>query len=236
MSDTGRYSPPPEEGGGHDGAGMMRWLLTYADMITLLLAFFIVLYAASSINAKKLAEVASSIRGAFGIPAGESRINDRGLGGERLLPMPNVMDRVSEELSIALRADAEAGKVQILKTPRGIVLRFQDTAVFDLGRADLRPEAKVMFDKVAPIVKPLQNTIEAEGHTDDLPIRSREFPSNWELSAARAISVVRYFMETHGLHPERLTARGMGEWRPLYPNQPRQGEARNRRVEINLLR
>jgi chemotaxis protein MotB len=221
---------------GHDGAGMMRWLLTYADMITLLLAVFIVLYASSSVNAKKLQEVASSIRGAFGAPAGESQINRLGQGGERILYVPNYLDRVAEELASLLRAEAEGGKVQILKTPRGIVLRFQDTALFDLGRAGLKPEAREMFDKLAPLIKPLQNTIEAEGHTDDLPIRSAQFPSNWELSAARATSVVRYFIETHGLSPERLAARGMGEFRPLYPNQARQGEPRNRRVEINLLR
>ena len=215
---------------------MMRWLLTYADMITLLLAFFIVLYASSSVNAKKLQEVAASIRGAFGTPAGASQINDRGFGGERLLIVPNQLDRMAEELSIALRAEAEAGRVQIMKTPRGVVLRFQDTALFDLGKANLTLEARAMFDKIAPVVKPLQNMIEAEGHTDDLPIRSSQYPSNWELSAARATSVVRYFVETHSLSPERLAARGMGEFRPLYSNQPRIGEPKNRRVEINVLR
>jgi len=235
MSAPARQTSDHEEHG-HDGAGMMRWLLTYADMITLLLAFFIVLYASSSVNAKKLQEVASSIRGAFGTPAGESQINDKGFGGERLLLMPNQLDRMAEELSIALRVEAEAGKVQILKMPRGVVLRFQDTALFNLGKADLTPEAKAMFDKIAPVVESLQNMIEAEGHTDDLPIRSSQFPSNWELSAARATSVVRYFIETHGLSPERLAARGMGEFRPLYPNQSRIGEPRNRRVEINVLR
>ena len=236
MSVHGRQSSDHEEHHGHDGAGMMRWLLTYADMITFLLAFFIVLYAASSINAKKFQEVASSIRGAFGTPAGANQINDRGLGGERLLLVPSQLDRIAEELSIALRAEAEAGKVQILKTPRGVVLRFQDTALFDLGKADLTFEAKAMFDKIAPVVTPLENMIEAEGHTDGLPIRSSLYPSNWELSAARATSVVRYFIETHHLSPERLAARGMGEFRPLYSNQPRVGEPKNRRVEINVLR
>ena len=236
MSAPTRPSSDHQDHPDHDGAGMMRWLLTYADMITLLLAFFIVLYATSSVNAKKLQEVAASIRVAFGTPAGESQINDKGLGGERLLLTPNQLDRMAEALSIALREGAEAGKVQILKTPRGIVLRFQETALFDLGRSHLTLEAKTMFDKIAPVVRPLPNMVEAEGHTDDLPIRSSLYPSNWELSAARATSVVRYFIETHSLNPERLAARGMGEFRPLYPNQTGIGEPRNRRVEINVLR
>lgn len=225
-----------EESGAHDATGMMRWLLTYADMITLLLAFFIVLYATSSVNAKKLQDVASSIRGAFGVSSDRSQINTQGAGGERLLQMPTVMDRLAEDLSVVLRAEIQEGKVEVVKTSRGLLLRFSDPALFDLGRADLTGDALRILDKVAPLVKHLPNPVEAEGHTDNLPIRSSMFPSNWELSTARATSVVRYFVEAHQMSPDRLTARGMGEYRPLYPNAPWRGQPKNRRVEINILR
>lgn len=225
-----------EEAVAHDAAGMMRWLLTYADMITLLLVFFIVLYAASSVNAKKFQEVASSIRGAFGVSSDRSQINTQGAGGERLLSMPTVMDRLADDLSVILRVEIQEGKVEVLKTSRGLLLRFSDPALFDLGRADLTGDALRILDKIFPLLKHLPNPIEAEGHTDDLPIRSSLFPSNWELSTARATSVVRYFVEAHQMSPERLTARGMGEYRPLSPNVPRRGQPKNRRVEINILR
>ncbi len=225
-----------EEAAAHDATGMMRWLLTYADMITLLLAFFIVLYAVSSVNARKFQDVASSIRGAFGVSSDRSQINTQGAGGERLLPMPTVMDRLADDLGVLLRAEIQEGKVEIIRTSRGLLLRFSDPALFELGRASLTQDALRTLDKIAPLVTHLPNPIEAEGHTDDLPIRSSLFPSNWELSTARATSVVRHFIEVHGMSPDRLTARGMGEYRPIHPNLPGRGQPKNRRVEINILR
>lgn len=221
-------------GKGHDGGGGMRWLLTYADMITLLLAFFVILYAISKVDAKKYQTLAVSLRGAFG-SAGPYPVPTEGGGGAQLLPKPDPALDIVEQLQQSLGEDLGGGRIQIVRNADGILLRFQDTLFFERGKADLHAEARRILDKVAAVIAKLPNAIEAEGHTDTLPIRSAQFPSNWELSVARATAVVRYLVEVHGVSPLRLAARGLGEHKPLYPNNPTLGEARNRRVELNIL-
>ncbi len=103
------------------------------------------------------------------------------------------------------------------------------------GKADLHGEARRILDTVVGVISNLPHPIEAEGHTDTLPIKSAQFPSNWELSVARATAVVRYLVEAHGVSPLRLAARGLEEHKPLYPNHPTLGEPRNRRVELNII-
>jgi len=227
-------------GRGNDASGSMRWLLTYADMITLLLAFFVVLYAISKVDAKKYQALASSLQGIFGSPPPSA--NAPGAGGPtlspRVDPMPPKQDpvfEVVERLQAALETELGAGRIQIERNPRGILLRFQDTLLFDVGKAELRPEARAILEKVATTIAPLPYPIEAEGHTDTLPIRSGPFPSNWELSVARATAVVRYLVEAHGVSPTRLAARGVAEHKPLYPNDRIRGEPRNRRVELTIV-
>jgi chemotaxis protein MotB len=227
-------------GQGHDSSGSMRWLLTYADMITLLLAFFVVLYAISKVDAKKYQALASSLQGIFGNPPPSASAPQ--VGGAalppRVEPMPPKQDlafEIVEGLQASLEAELGAGRIQIERNPRGVLLRFQDTLLFDVGKADLRPEARAVLDKVAATIAPLPYPIEAEGHTDTLPIRSGPFPSNWELSVARATAVVRYLVEAHTISPTRLAARGVAEHKPLYPNDPIRGEPRNRRVELTII-
>lgn len=220
----------------NEATGMMRWLLTYADMITLLLGFFVVLYASSSINTKKLNIITTAIKGAFGVPIGMSKVSNSGIGGEKILTEPDLLQQLLEEIEKSLNSQIKIGKVEILRSNRGLILRFQDRTFFELGKADLTGEAQDILDRIAPIMRNIPNTIESEGHTDNLPINSFLFPSNWELSAARATSVVRYFIEKHGISPERLSARGMGEFRPIKENDPVKGQPLNRRVEINILK
>ncbi|PZN12807.1 MAG: flagellar motor protein MotB [Bacillota bacterium] len=273
---TGAPSPGGVgHGRGHDGAGIMRWLLTYADLITLLLAFFVVMYAMSEVNVARYEAVAASLRAAFAT-AGETLIDTEGIspharkvldglnrdtgypyppgtpggtppsrpGGE--LPglgpgaggqaeaelLKGVAGRVNE----ALREAGLGGNAAAELTERGVAITFQEHIFFDLGRADLRPEGRALLRRLAPILADVPGTILVEGHTDDLPIRSGRFPSNWELSTARATTVVRFLAEEAGLDPRRLAAIGYGEWRPRYPNTSDANRARNRRVEIVLLR
>jgi chemotaxis protein MotB len=211
--------------------GGLRWLLTYADMITLLLAFFVLMYAVSKVDAKRYRELALSIRGALGgpIPAAARAVQ------EVRVPPRDPLAHIAERLSERMAAELAAQEVQMVREADGVLLRFPDRILFDRGKADLRPSARVVLDKVAQVVADLPNTIEAEGHTDTLPIRSSQYPSNWELSVARATAVVRHLVESHGISPLRCAARGLGEHRPLVPNDPHLGEARNRRVEIRIL-
>lgn len=220
--------------GGHNSGGNMRWLLTYADMITLLLAFFVILYAISTVDLKRYESLAVSLRGAF---AGSAPlpVSTRGGGGERLLPKPDLVFDVVRELRERLGDDLEAGRVQIERAPEAIILRFPDAILFERGKAELRGGARQILDRVAGVVLSLPNPIEAEGHTDTLPIRSAQYPSNWELSAARATAVVRYLVEIRAVSPLRIAARGVGEHKPLFPNDAIRGEPRNRRVELRIV-
>lgn len=221
-------------GDGHNSGGSLRWLLTYADMITLLLAFFVILYAISKVDLKKYESLAASLRGAFNGSAPLAGAATGG-GGERLLPEPDLVFGVVQQLRERLGDDLREGRVQIERGPDGIVLRFQDAVFFERGKAELRGEARRLLDAIGGIIEGLPNPIEAEGHTDTLPIRSAQFPSNWELSVARATAVVRYLVEVHGLSPLRFAARGLGEHKPLFPNDALRGEPRNRRVEIRIV-
>lgn len=221
-------------GQGHDAGGNMRWLLTYADMITLLLAFFVILYAISKVDARKYQALAASIRTAFG-SAAPYPVPTGGSGGERLLPRPDLVFEIVEQLQHTLGSELSQGRVQIERGTDAVVLRVQDGVFFERGRAELHAEARRILDKVAAVIARLSNPVEVEGHTDSLPIRSAQFPSNWELSVARATAVVRYLVELHRVSPLRLAARGLGEYKPLYPNHPALGEPRNRRVEIRIL-
>jgi chemotaxis protein MotB len=221
-------------GGGHDGGGGLRWLLTYADMITLLLAFFIILYASSQVDARKYTDLVSSIRTAFGVPLPPRPIVRVGDGGDKLLPIPDMVGVLVQELTGRLEKEIAEGAVEIQRTKEGIVLRFREAVFFGLGRASLSGEAKAILDKMAPPLLNIPNAIEVEGHTDSLPIRSPIFPSNWELSVGRATAVVRYLVEAHRFPPGRLAARGMADNRPLAPNDRTRGNPRNRRVELHI--
>ena len=220
--------------GGHDSGGSMRWLLTYADMITLLLAFFVIMYAISKVDAKRYQLIASSIRGAFGNAA--PRATSMGGGGaEQVLPKTDLLFELIERLRQSLGEEMRGDKIQIERTADGIILRFQDRIFFERGKAELRDQARGILDRLAVVIRDLPNPVEAEGHTDTLPMRSAQFPSNWELSVARATAVVRHLVEADGISPLRLAARGLGEHKPLHPNDPVSGEPRNRRVEIRIV-
>ena len=222
-------------GGGHDSGGGLRWLLTYADMITLLLAFFIILYASSKIDAKKYTDLTGSIRVAFGAPLPTRSIVQAGNGGEKLQPFPDLVGVLVQQLSSHLEEEIKVGNVEIERNDKGVVLRFRETVLFGLGSATLSDEARTILNKVAPSLLNIPHAIEVEGHTDNLPIRSSIFPSNWELSVGRATAVMRHLVEVQRFPLSRLPARGMADNRPLEPNDLARGNPRNRRVELHVL-
>jgi chemotaxis protein MotB len=232
-------------GGGHDGGGSMRWLLTYSDMITLLLALFIMLYAMSEVDKEKYAAVAASIRQAFG--GGNQIVNVGGVGdGVNAPPKPGqvnvqpfdpkaVQDAL-EKLGKGLAADFERdGRFTVHVSERGLTISLAGNAFFDSGKADLKPEMLPLLDDVAKRLQGLPNDISVEGFTDSDPIHTPEFPSNWYLSVARA-NRVRDYLESKGIGAGRLIVVGYGETRPLYDNSTAEGKAKNRRVDVVILR
>jgi chemotaxis protein MotB len=214
-----------------------RWLLTYADLITLLLAFFIMMYVFSKKDAYKYDEVASHLKTIF---SGGTGLAGKGsVTATSPIDMPSrgassgeIKRQLEGEFMDKNRDESGRESISVLSDERGIVIRVLDKAFFDEGKAELKEGAKSALDKIVPIIKGVENHIRIEGHTDNVPINTSEFKSNWELSVRRATEVVRYFIEKRGLPPERISATGYAEYRPISQNNSPKNRALNRRIEI----
>jgi len=220
-----------------------RWLISYADLITLLFALFVVLYAYSQVNEGKYKALSESLGEAFGRSGGGLLpATGRVVGNQ---PGPTALDpdsvrriemrrRTLQGLRDALRTMTDAGSVRIEETPDGIVIDFLDNALFDPGVATPTSNAKVSLAAAARLVAATDYAVTLEGHTDTTPISTRTYASNWELSAARAAAVARLF-EEQGVPGDRMVAEGFGSNRPVADNDNPEGRARNRRV-VAILR
>jgi len=230
-----------------------RWLVSYADFITLLFAFFVVMYAISSVNEGKYRVLSDSLVNAFknttGSPGGQPIVVIQ--GAPVMPPKPVVkadrtatdkaeaarvaqretMRDVAGEIMRALQPLVAQGKVRLLETSRGVTIEINDSILFSLGQAALQPESISALQAVAMVLADSDFPITIEGHTDNVPIATAQFPSNWELSAMRATTVLRLFNDA-GVGAERLTAIGYGDTRPVETNTTPEGRARNRRVSI----
>ncbi len=213
-----------------------RWLLTYADLITLLLAFFIVMYSMSQLDAKKFGEMADALHGI--LQGGESIYNydnqqpkTTGHGVLKLGNLRMLQKKIESKFEAIKKSDLVSTEV----TERGLIIHILDRALFNEGSAILLPKSKQVLDLVYEQIADIPNHIRIEGHTDDRPINTKLFPSNWELSTARATEVVRYFVNEHGFPPDRISALGYGEFRPIKPNNSIENRAANRRVDILVL-
>ena len=223
--------------GADEHENLERWLLTYADLITLLLAFFIMMYTFSKQDAQKYNEVTAHLKSIF---SGGSGIAKKG-NLEGKLPVDlqmqigsNAMieERIKQEFREIADENGLKNNITVFTDARGVVVRIMDKAFYDEGKADLKQGAKNALDKIIPIMKGIKNHIRIEGHTDDTPISKGEFKSNWELSVRRATEVVRYIVEKGPIAPDRVSATGYAEYRPIVSNDTAENKALNRRVEI----
>ena len=213
-----------------------RWLLTYADMITLLLALFIIMYSMSQVDAKRFGKMAEALNGI--LKGGHSTLKNHGEeqfktghGVLKLGDLRMIQRQVEEQFETKGRGEEVLTEV----TERGLVVHIVESALFDVASADLQSRAMELLDLIYEEIKDTPNHIRVEGHTDDLQINTARFPSNWELSGARATEVVRYFIDEHDMSPGRISALGYGEYRPIRPNNSIENRATNRRVDIVVL-
>ncbi len=227
----------------HGGGGLERWLLTYADMITLLMAFFIMMYSMSVLNTAKFRQAAISIRSGFGGEVrgqGKSVLNASGVFAPRPSPIEGDTAGVSWKVLRPFVTNIEndrTSNVQIGEDKRGIVITMSsDKLLFEPGSADIKPGARPMLDKIAGLLAKTGNPVRIEGHTCDLFPRREEYATNWELSTARATEVLRYMVETRGLEASRFSAAGYGSVRPRTANDTEAHRVLNRRVEVVILR
>jgi len=252
-----------------------RWLVSYADFITLLFAFFTTLYAISTVDAQKMGRMVMSMRASFDstmFPPGSDRLmmSQNASGGGSLSGKEAAQKiRTAKEASArdaalqglknmksnfgrkgdtgkdlgSLKRDVEslvgksvlASKVQTRMDARGLIISLGEGGFFDSGSDQLKPDGRVLLDAIATSLVSTPNHIRVEGHTDNVPIFNSRFPSNWELSTARATTIVAYLIPKFGFSPERLSAAGYAEYRPVATNDTVEGRARNRRVDIVVL-
>ena len=225
---------PHAPGGGHD-----RWLLSYADFVTLLLAFFVTMYAVSNVDSSKLVPAASSLQMAFaGAGADARREHNVPMpeGGSVVPPLPvDPLVPVQQALRLQLDDALTSGRLELIRDSRGLVVSLPESATFPPASTDVTDGARELIARVAAIVQASGHPMRIEGHTDNVPIRTAKFRSNWELSTARASTVIAFLIETLAYDPAHLSAAGYGEFHPRVPNDSAGNRARNRRVDIVIL-
>lgn len=233
-------------GGGQHGSSE-RWLITYADLITLLLVFFVIMYSLSQLDKAKYEELKKSLQTSIryvpieGAGKTEAVIGD---GGENdtVVPMPfmspdqQALVELEKKISTLAKEEGLTQEVSARIEQRGLVVSISNTAFFGEGEASLREAIVPVLDRVAGVLKNDPHYLRIEGHTDNTPIRTPRYPSNWELSAVRATTLVRFLMERHSFPPTRLSAAGYGEYYPRVRNTTEANRALNRRVDIVILR
>lgn len=232
-----------------------RWLVSYSDFITLLFALFVVMYAVSSVNEGKYRVLSSSLVSAFKSNSSSTSASQQ---TAEFSPLKNehpnqgnpikLIDSFSSQKAIkqekmkgmaknilhALEPLVKDGQVRVTQNSLGITVEINASVLFSPGQAKLAESSNLSLQAVAHVIKGHEHEIHVEGHTDNLPINTESFPSNWELSSARASSVIRLFIEK-GVDAHRLTAIGYGENRPMESNETFEGRKRNRRVSILIL-
>jgi chemotaxis protein MotB len=208
-----------------------RWVVSYADFITLLFAFFTVMYAISRVDSAKLSDFVGSTRAAFGPRA----VSQSKPVIEGIAPVPAGAVGMQREAVRILDAAGAAGTVEVRPDARGLVLSVGDHVLFDPGCADVKASSGDALAAVAAVVRAARCDAVVEGHTDSISIANARYASNWELSAARATAVLARLVQEYDVPPERLAAAGYAEYRPVATNATPEGRARNRRVDIVLL-
>ncbi|WP_097026734.1 OmpA/MotB family protein [Clostridium peptidivorans] len=216
----------------HEGSSE-RWLLTYSDLITLLMIFFVIMYASSKVDATKYKSISNSFRITFG---GDASIVD---GGEGTSVGVNNEDSKLQEtkknLDKYLKESKLTGSVTTKIEERGLVVSINDTVFFQSGEAEIREDALKKIIQIGNILKQQENYIRIEGNTDNKPIHNSKFQSNWQLSSVRAANVVQLLVEKCGFPPEKLSSVGYGEHRPIASNDNEEGRIKNRRVDIVIM-
>ena len=231
-------------------------MVSFADFMTLLFALFVVLFAISNVDEDKLDQVADSVQTAFGVMdhSGETLLPHP---GGKVQPIPGVVrpkkksagpkngetsQAQSQDKALAERLQdlvaQQAGlsaSVELRQEARGVVLQLKDTLLFDSGSSALRPAARRELKALAQELSRLKQPLRIEGHTDNVPVRGSGYTSNWDLSAARATSVLRFLLEATSLPPAGVSVAGYGEFRPIASNTTAAGRAKNRRVDIVIL-
>lgn len=229
---------------GDDGPG---WLTTFNDLITLLMVFFVLLFTMGSVDNQAMSEFQNALQAGLGILGEGTQVSITVKGARPDLGDADLMKQADGEeapvdeqqeavpIEEALEAFAAEPGVNVSYSNQGAHITFEDFLLFNFSKADINRGGLAFLDRMADLVQKIPYPVRVEGHTDNVPIHTARYPSNWELSIARAVSVVKYFAESGKINPQRLSAVGYGDTRPLVPNDSPANRTRNRRVEIVLV-
>jgi chemotaxis protein MotB len=244
-----------------------RWLVSYADFITLLFAFFVVLYASSQVDKRKIGKLSMAIQVAFQemgvfetsstkvpvdledpmpfdtVQAVGSRPRSANLGQIASHPDGALgggeengdLAQLQHELESTLALEISQQKISMRREPDGLVISLREVGFFESGSGQMKQESQPAFDRIADLLRKRNCRLRIEGHTDNVPIHTAQFSSNWELSTARATEIIRVLIVRDGFDPHHLSAAGYGEFHPLASNTTREGRSINRRVDIVIL-
>ncbi|MFZ0796211.1 MAG: flagellar motor protein MotB [Terriglobales bacterium] len=244
-----------------------RWLVSYADFITLLFAFFVVLYASSQVDKRKVGKLALAIQvafqemGVFQASTTEVPIDfaapmpfatvqsienaDRTANLGRIVSRPEGslgaavengdLAQLQKQLESALTAEIERKEIAMRRQSDGLVISLREVGFFESGSSQMKPTSQAAFDRIANMLRQGDYRLRIEGHTDNAPIHTAQFPSNWELSTSRATEIVRLLIVRDGFVPDRLSAAGFAEYHPVANNRTPEGRGINRRVDIVIL-
>lgn len=216
----------------HEGSSE-RWLLTYSDLITLLMIFFVIMYASSRVDANKYKSISNSFRITFG---GEASIVDGGEGTSvGVNNEESKLQNIKKDLDKYLNESKLTENVTTKIEERGLVVSINDTVFFESGEADIKEDVLKKIIQIGNILKQQENYIRIEGNTDNKPIHNYKFQSNWQLSSVRAANVVQLLVEKCGFPPQKLSSVGYGEYRPIANNENEEGRIKNRRVDIVIM-
>lgn len=224
-----------------------EWLTTYSDMMTLVLCFFVLLYSYSLIDMKKFNEMATSVSAALGgTPSifrftentGDVPITGSDLpkeGSTNGLKTEQTEKDIYQTVTEFVDSNQLSEYVTIKEGSRGVYIEFKEKILFDTGRAEIKDEGIPALMKIAELIRNMPNHIVIEGHTDNVPIHTSQFPSNWELSSARALSVLYYMTNNRGLDANRFSIAAYGEYSPIASNDTPEGRMQNRRVNVLIV-
>ena len=224
------------------------WLTTFNDLVTLLMVFFVLLFSLSSIDVKKMSDFQYALQSGLGILRAGQQSSIAVQDDQAVKDMSHIKTQAEgrsgqpqgQDMQQTLEGELEKlGTdigIQVNYTQHGAHLSFEDGVLFDFGRANINSKGFGVLDKIVYVIRKMPHPIRIEGHTDNVPIHTRKFPSNWELSTARAVNVLKYFADTGQIDPRRLSAVGYGESKPLVANDSSRNRAKNRRVEIVLIK
>ncbi|ABR46529.1 OmpA/MotB domain protein [Alkaliphilus metalliredigens QYMF] len=216
------------------------WLITYSDMITIVLCFFIIFFTFTAEEASVLYHVKEALTSEVADLSDENQrlLEEKESLAALLFGLEDIeLDLVqSQETFIRfLRENHLLDRVDVIEEERGLVIRFRDSVLFGSGQARISQEGYMLLDHVTAKLRTIDNAIVIEGFTDNIPIQTNEFPSNWELSVARAIGVARYMIDEEYIEESRISVSGFGEQQPIDSNETNEGRANNRRIEITIL-